>query len=122
MRTQVIRAGLLAVTLAGSSVAVVGCDDYSTGHPADPAGPVKLVRIMVQDSPASVTEAQSAGNSTRGGAVDLLDNRAPDACDDTSPCKVLLAMQGGLADFTCRSNVCNDPLKLASTGVPLNPD
>ena len=122
MRQQVMRAGMLGVALAGSFVGAVGCDGVSTGHLADAPGPVRIVRVLVQDSPAAVTAALAVGSSTRGAAVDLLDKVPPVSCDDSDPCQVLMAFGGGIGDFTCRNGVCNDPLKAPATGVPLNPD
>jgi hypothetical protein len=122
MRKQVTRAGVLGVTLAGSLIAAAGCDDVSTGRPADPSGPVRLVRVLVQDAPANVDKVVGEGGSTRNGAVDLLDGSPPVACADDSPCKVLMAFGGGLGDYTCRNGFCNDPFKAPPTGVPLNPD
>ena len=121
MRQPIVRAWVLGVA-ASSFAAVVGCDDVSTGHLADPSGPVQIVRVVVQDSPASVTAARAQGGATRSAAVDLLDQSAPVSCSDTEPCQVLMAFGGGLGDFTCRNGVCNDPLKAPPTGVPLNPD
>jgi hypothetical protein len=118
MRHELMRAAMLGAALAG----VTGCDDVSTGHLADPSGPVRIVRVMVQDSPASVDAAQANGDATRGAAVDLLDKAPAISCDDTHPCQVLMAFGGGLGDFACRGGVCNDPLAPPATGVPLNPD
>ena len=121
MRREVMRAGGLGFALAGCVIAL-GCDDNHTGQPTDPPGPVLLMRVMVQDSPASVTRMLGEGDSTRGAAVDLLEDGAPVACSDVDPCQVLMAFGGGLGDYTCRNGVCNDPLKPPATGVPLNPD
>ena len=57
MRQQITRAWALGMALASSSVGAAGCDDVSTGHLADSSGPVRIVRVVVQDSPASVTAA-----------------------------------------------------------------
>jgi hypothetical protein len=122
MRQQLMRAGMISVAFAGSLVGAGGCDDVSTGHLADPSGPVRILRVLVQDAPAAVVQMKGEGNSTRGAAVDLLDHSAPVACDDSDPCQVLMAFGGGLGDFTCRNGICNDPLKAPATGVPLNPD
>ena len=122
MRQQLMRAGMIGVALAGSVIAASGCDDVSTGHLADPSGPVRILRVLVQDAPAAVVQMLGEGSSTRGAAVDLLDHNAPVSCDDTDPCQVLMAFGGGLGDFTCRKGTCNDPLKTPATGVPLNPD
>src|SRR5207245_5616612 len=46
MRTQFLYVGLLGMLAGGLSV---GCDDIHAGQASDPSGPVKLVRIMVQD-------------------------------------------------------------------------
>src|SRR5438105_907821 len=90
MRQQIVRASLLGMALAGSVVGAVGCDDVSTGHLADSSGPVRIVRVLVQDSPASVTAARANGGATRSAAVDLLDHDPPVACSDAEPCQVLM--------------------------------
>src|SRR5437763_4876036 len=103
MRQQLMRAGVIGVALAAASfVGAGGCDDVSTGHLADPAGPVRILRVLVQDAPAAVVQTHGEGGSTRGTAVDLLDHSAPVSCDDANPCPVLMAFGGGLGDFTCR--------------------
>jgi hypothetical protein len=122
MRQQLMRAGVVGVVLAGSFIGAIGCDDVSTGVPTDPPGPVRLMRVMVQDAPAAVVQILGEGGATEGGAVDLLDKSEPVACSDEEPCKVLMAFNGGLGDYTCRKGVCNDPLKAPPTGVWLNPD
>jgi hypothetical protein len=122
MRTEFTRAGLLGLVLAGVTLGQVGCDSYSTGHDSDPGGVVRLMRVMVQDSPPTVVNAVNAGGSTRGACTDLVDQDPPIACNENTPCKVLVAMEGGIADFTCRQNVCNDPFKPLPTGTPINPD
>jgi len=122
MRQQLRRTGMLGASLLGSLLITTGCDDVSTGHLPDPAGPVRILRVLVQDAPANVVQVRGEGDETRGAAVDLLDHSAPVACDDANPCQVLMAFGGGLGDFTCRNGTCNDPLKVPATGVPLNPD
>ena len=85
--TSPMRYKLLALSL---SVAAVGCGSDST---TDPAGPVMLVRIMVQD-------AQPFG--VRGVAIDLLDTPGSPlstavACDANHPCVVRFPLAAGLA-------------------------
>src|SRR3954467_7575310 len=103
MRMQVTRAGLLSLMLAATFVGATGCDDYSTGHDKDPSGPIKLVRIMVQDSPEAVDHAVNNDESTRLGTIDLIHNPQPTSCDETHPCQVTIAVEFGNADFTCRA-------------------
>lgn len=122
MRTQFLNVGLLSMTLAGGLVSA-GCSDIHTGQDKDPKGPVKLVRIMVEDD----------DNVAAGGlsyATDLLDT--PDsplttavACDpNTKPCQLQfnLNLGGASPDFSCNemTGKCNDPL--APTGsITLQP-
>jgi hypothetical protein len=119
---QVTRAGLLSLTLAGTFVGAMGCDDYSTGHLKDPKGPITLLRIMVQDSPEAVDHAINNDETTRGGTIDLLHNPPVSGCDDSHPCLVTVAVEGANADFTCRNGWCNDPFRVPTIGVPLNDD
>src|SRR5438477_5345959 len=102
MTMQVSRTRLVATVFAALLTGAFGCDDVHTGDLTDPGGPILLERVIVQDSPAAVSNAASAGTTTRGGAVDLLETATPPACGDAAPCQVLFAMQGGLGDFTCR--------------------
>ncbi|HEX6838427.1 MAG TPA: Ig-like domain-containing protein, partial [Polyangia bacterium] len=81
----------------------VGCGSET---PSDPAGPVRLVRIMVQDS-------QPFG--ARGVAMDLLDTTGSPlstavACDQNHPCAADYLLQQSAPDFSCNAGVCNDPL------------
>ena len=73
MCMQVKRAHFVAATLAGILGGVLGCDDVHTGDPTDPGGPLLLLRVMVQDSPQSVSAAVANGRTTRAGAIDLLE-------------------------------------------------
>src|SRR4051812_29842737 len=102
MRTHYL---LMVLVAAGSSA--VGCDDVHVGQPGDPSGPVKLLRIMVQDS-------QPAG--IRGVAMDLLNTPGSPlstavACSETAPCSPQFVLAGTNPDFRCTAaGVCNDPL------------
>jgi hypothetical protein len=126
MRTQFLYLGLLSMSLAGG-LASAGCDDNHTGQPGDPGGPVKLVRIMVQDSeqPGPV-----------GSATDLLDTAGSPlstavACDtDLNPCIPQFTLGGTTVSFTCvptamgamtGPGTCPDPLqpgKVQTLSVP----
>src|ERR1700759_2983979 len=101
MRTQFLYVGLLSMTLAGGLVSA-GCDSNDTGHPHDPSGPAKLVRIMIMDD-----DTNSSGG--RSYATDLLDTPGSPlttavACnDDTAPCipQFNLNLGGFVPDFSC---------------------
>lgn len=107
---------LLVALMAATSAVAVGCDDVHTGQPGDASGPVRLLRIMVQDS-------QPAG--IRGVAMDLLNTPGSPlstavACSDTSPCSPQFVLAGINPDFSCTAaGVCNDPL--AAGLAPLIP-
>src|SRR5260370_27736656 len=106
MRTQVTRASLAGAIVSGLLLGAIGCDDYHTGDLSDPGGPLLLLRVLVQDSPTSVSTTVSAGGTTRRVALVLLDNDPPILCNDTTPCNVLTAYEGGPAAFTCRQATC----------------
>jgi hypothetical protein len=84
--------------------------------PGDPAGPVKLVRIMVQDS---------LPQGVRGVAMDLLDTpgsplTTAHACSDSAPCVVNYTFQHVSPDVSCSAaGFCNDPI--AAGLAPLVP-
>ncbi len=94
-------------------VGVVGC---GSGAPSDPAGPVKLVRIMVQD-------AQPFG--ARGVAMDLLDTPGSPlttalSCDAGHPCVDPFLLQQVSPEVTCTpAGTCSDPI--AAGLAPLTP-
>lgn len=94
-------------------VAAVGCGSDST---TDPAGPVMLMRIMVQD-------AQPFG--ARGVAVDLLDTPGSPlstaiACDANHPCVADFLLQQVSPNVACTTaGTCTDPL--AAGDAPLTP-
>ncbi|HEX6838934.1 MAG TPA: hypothetical protein VF334_20285, partial [Polyangia bacterium] len=101
---------LLALAFA-ASVAAVGCGTDNS----DPAGPVKLVRIMVQD-------AQPFG--ARGVAMDLLDTPGSPlttalACDAAHQCASTYLLQQVAPDVSCNAGLCNDPI--AAGLAPLVP-
>lgn len=114
MRTQFLYVGLLSM-MAGGLVSV-GCDDNHTGQLSDPSGPVKLVRLMVQD-------AEPFG--IRANAVDLLDTKGSPlslavACDDQNPCLQQFVFKGGNPDFSCtKAGICNDPLSPETNPVTI---
>ena len=101
------------VVLLAISVAAIGCGDDS---PTDPTGPVKLVRIMVQDA---------VGQGVRGVAMDLLDTPGSPltsavSCDVNHPCVVEFTLQHVSPDVACTSaGLCSDPL--AAGLAPLTP-
>jgi hypothetical protein len=119
MRTQFLYVGLLSMTLAGGLVSA-GCDSNHTGQPSDPSGPVKLIRIMVQDDDTSASGGRSV-------AVDLLDGAGSPlstavACnDDLNPCipEFNFNLGGAVPDFSCVSGFCLDPLQPASPTGPV---
>lgn len=117
MRMQLGKIGFWM--LAWSSLALMGgCDDLTAGRAAEPAGAVRLTRVLVQD-------ARFIGGppAQRGAVIDLLDDAAPTACSDVNPCinQFLLAQTTPpLACSDPKGGVCVDPLKLPATGVPLN--
>ncbi len=91
--------------------AAAGCGSDNS----DPAGPVKLVRIMVQDS-------QPFG--ARGVAMDLLDTPGSPlttalACDAAHLCPSTYLVQQVAPDVSCTNGLCNDPL--AAGLAPLVP-
>ena len=101
---------LVALAFA-ASIAAVGCGTDNS----DPAGPVKLVRIMVQDS-------QPFG--ARGVAMDLLDTPGSPlttavACDAAHQCTSTYLLQQVAPDVSCNAGVCNDPI--AAGLAPLVP-
>ncbi|MDB4965407.1 MAG: hypothetical protein JWN44_1096 [Myxococcales bacterium] len=108
MRTPYLFAALM--------IAAVGCDDVHSGQQGDPSGPVRLVRIMVQDS-------QPFG--IRAVAMDLLNTPGSPlstavACSDIQPCLPQFVLAGSNPDFSCTAaGVCNDPL--AAGVAPLVP-
>ncbi len=102
---------LVALTF---SIVAAGCGSDSSS--SDPPGPVKLMRIMVQDS-------QPFG--ARGVAMDLLDTPGSPlstavACDATHQCAMTYLIQQVAPDVSCSSGVCNDPIAAAAT-APLIP-
>lgn len=105
MRTQFLYVGLLSM-LAGGFVSA-GCDDNHTGQGSDPAGPVKLTRILVQDA---------TPNEILGYITDLLDTPGSPLstavpCDDLNPCQKQYTLGGTNPDFSCtKAGTCNDPL------------
>jgi hypothetical protein len=114
MRTQFLYVGLLGMLAGG--VASTGCDDNHLGQLSDESGPVKLVRIMVQDS-------DPLGFS--GAATDLLDLPGSPfstavACDDVNPCATPYTLGRANPDFKCKAGVCNDPLAPKTSGVNIN--
>jgi hypothetical protein len=114
MRTQFLYVGLLGM-MAGGLVST-GCDDIHTGQLSDPSGPVKLIRLMVQDSEPF---------AQRGGIVDLLDTKGSPlstavACDDVNPCGPQFTLGGTNPDFSCgKTGFCNDPLSPEANPVAL---
>jgi hypothetical protein len=110
MRTQFLYVGLLSTVVAGGLVSA-GCDDIHTGQLSDPSGPVKLVRVVVQEP-----------SGDRGLITDLLDKAGTPlstavACDvNLTPCAPNFTLDGnqkkpdGTPLFSCDNSVCNDPL------------
>lgn len=102
---------LMALALA---VAAAGCGSDS---PKDPSGPVKLMRIMVQDA---------IPEGARGVAMDLLDTPGSPlstavACDANHPCVADYLLQQVSPDVSCTpAGTCSDPLA-AGAAAPLTP-
>jgi hypothetical protein len=125
MRTQFLYVGLLSMTLAGGLVSA-GCSDIHTGQPKDPGGPVKLVRILVQDDDTS-------GGGGLATAVDLLDrvgtplSTARECDPDRKPCNPEFNLAFNPAQFECVDDASPDITAWphSSTGFrctdPLNP-
>ena len=101
-------------------LSLAACDD-TAGQPSEPTTPPRLSRITIQDvrallgNPSPVT-----GFVQRNSVVDLLDTAAPQACSDTQPCVGQYTIDYTAPDFSCSNDVCLDPLRVPSTGVPLS--
>jgi hypothetical protein len=126
MRTQFLYVGLLSM-MAGGLVSA-GCDDIHSGQSSDPSGPVKLARIMIQDSTnCGATGAfvdPVSGLSPNGTLTDLLDTKGSPlsfatVCDDINPCLPQFTIGGSNPDFSCTGGFCNDPIEPLPTGVPV---
>ncbi|MDB4968727.1 MAG: hypothetical protein JWN44_4416 [Myxococcales bacterium] len=108
----------IMVLVAGTAAVETGCDDLSTGRPADPAGAPRLVRVLIQDS-----TFVGGPPAQRGSVVDLLDTGPPTSCSDVNPCVTQYLIAQATPPLECSAptaGVCFDPLKLPAAGVPLN--
>lgn len=106
MKTQVLLVALLAAA---------GCEDNHSGQPTDPPGPVRLMRVMVQDA---------IPLGARGVAMDLLDVpgsplTTATACDDVNPCTPQFNLQYTVPNVACHAGYCTDPLRAGA--APLTP-
>src|SRR5207302_40546 len=72
---------VLWVLVAGTAAVATGCDDTAAGRLGDPAGPPRLVRVLIQDS-----SYVGGPPAQRGSVVDLLDTAPPPSCSDANPC------------------------------------
>ena len=123
MRT-LIRLGALCIVVAGTAGTTSGCDDVSAGHPAESSAPPQLVHVLVQDA------RYFLAFPNRGSALDLLDNNNTRACVITQAataktpqldtCINEFLVDQLAPDVHCtEAGVCNDALKVPSTGVPV---
>ncbi len=109
---------LVCIVIAGTAGTSTGCDDTTLGHPPDPSGPPKLIKVMIEDS-----GFVGGPPLQRGAAVDLLDTGPPPACSDTDPCVNQFLIAQTVPPLDCSDpsgGTCVDPLAVPSTGVPLN--
>ena len=123
MRTQFFFVGLLS-GVAGLLVGTAGCDDITAGQPKDSSAPPQLVHAMVQDA------RYLLNFPNRASALDILDNNNTRSCTIEQPamgkmpqldtCINEFLVDQVAPDVHClASGVCNDPLKIPSTGVPV---
>jgi hypothetical protein len=106
------------VLVAGTAAVTTGCDDLSSGHVGDPSGPVRLIKVLVQDS-----NYVGGPPSQRAGIVDLLDKAPPPTCSDINPCVNQFLVAQTTPPLECsdpQGGVCVDPLAIPQAGVPLN--
>jgi hypothetical protein len=121
MRTQLLPfVGLL--TLVGSG----GCSNVDAGHPNDPSGPPELVHVLIQDAIFNAPNVYTA-------VIDLFETTAiTPACSDANPCINNFSLAYSLPVQCSAANtmsgydptlkgVCNDPLVVPSTGIPIFP-
>jgi hypothetical protein len=118
MRTQFVPYVRLIGLIAGGLVGAAGCDNVTAGTSGDPPGPVKLVRVLIQDGASS--------GSARKFAVDLLEKDPLTPCDDVNICTAQYAIQGTYPGANCSapagmSGTCVDPLLVPKGGVPIEP-
>ena len=123
MRTQFFFAGLLSV-VAGGLVGTAGCDDITAGQPTDSSAPPQLQHVMIQDA------RYLFDWPNRASALDILDNNQAQPCTIASPatatdpqvdtCINEFLVDQVAPDVTCTAaGICNDPLKIPATGVPV---
>ena len=123
MRT-LSRVSVLCVVIAGTTGATTGCDDVSAGQPKDSSAPPQLVHVLVQDA------RYFLAFPNRGSSLDILDNNATRSCTivnaatakdpQLDTCINEFLVDQLAPDVHCLSSgVCNDPLKIPSTGVPV---
>src|SRR5262245_9569612 len=100
--------------VAGTAAVATGCSDLDAGRLGDPAGPPKLVRVLVQDS-----TYVGGPPAQRGAAVDLLDTGPPPSCSDSNPCTTQFLIAQAAPPLTCSAltgGVCVDPLHVPAQG------
>ena len=131
MRTQFFFVGLLSV-VAGALVGTAGCDNVTAGQPSDSKAPPQLVHIFVQDA------RYLLAYPNRGSALDILDNNTTRPCtisckgncpaDPTTkmaPAQLDTCINEFLVDqlapdvHCLDTGVCNDPIKIPPSGVPV---
>ncbi|HEX6836420.1 MAG TPA: Ig-like domain-containing protein, partial [Polyangia bacterium] len=131
MRT-LTRIGVLCVIVAGTAGTTTGCDDVTAGQPTDSSAPPQLVHALVQDARWLVAYPN------RGSSLDILDNNATRACTISckgncpanpttkqAPAQLDTCINEFLVDQVAPdvhcldTNVCSDPLKIPTSGVPV---
>ena len=121
MLRMLSRISVLCVVVAGTSGATTGCDDVHSGQSTDSSAPPQLVHAFVQDA------RYLLAFPNRGSALDILDNNNTRNCTIEQPAPMQLDtcinefLVDQLApDVHClASGVCNDPIKIPATGVPV---
>ena len=122
MRTQFFLVGLLS-GVAGVLVGA-GCDNTTAGQSTDSSAPPQLVHAFVQDA------RYLLAFPNRGSALDILDNNATRSCvieqagtakdPQLDTCINEFLVDQLAPDVHClASGVCNDPIKIPSTGIPV---
>jgi hypothetical protein len=115
------RISVLCVVVAGTTGTTTGCDDNTTGQPKDSSAPPQLVHALVQDA------RYFLAFPNRGSSLDILDNNNTRSCtvEQTAPMQLDTCINEFLVDqlapdvHCLASGLCNDPLKIPSTGVPV---
>jgi len=115
------RISVLCVVVAGTTGTTTGCDDNTLGQPKDSSAPPQLVHALIQDA------RYFLGFPNRGSSLDILDNNNTRKCtiEQPAPAQLDTCINEFLVDqiapdvHCLSSGLCNDPLKIPSTGVPV---